>query len=277
MVLVLALVGYLLFVRTSHVDHELLRGLVIQRPPVEGLRAHPSLAESIDPSTSTFKVVKQAAKSDPGSTGIYEIEWTSSSKSLFEAGILFQLLPDSEKAHTALVDSRKQFGSKPQLTGETLSSGTAFGVPGVPGAVATSYTMTSTSSQGASGYAYTVLYQFDRAVVTELIERSGTHIDTSPAISVAQAERSLLASAEPGFSLVHSPTPVISTIVYAVVALALATAAYFAPEWAIAASARRREHREQKERERARSQYRARGRRAVRRHAAPAWRQPRRR
>lgn len=276
-VLGLAIGGYLLFIRTSHVDRQLLRNLVIQRTQVPGLRARPSLSQSIKPSSSTFKVVKDAAKSDPGSTGIYEIEWTSSNKSLFEAGILFQLLPDSQKAHTTLVDSEKQFGSKPQLTGENLAPGTSFAVSGVPGADANSYAMTDSSSGAASGYAYTVVYQTGRAVVTELLEWSNTTLSTAPADSIARSERSLLLRSEPGFSLVHTPTPVISTIVYVAVALVLAVGAYFVPEWAIAARARRRARHEEKERERARSQYRARGRRAVRRHRAPAWRQPRRR
>jgi len=273
-VLVLGLAGYFTFIRTSHLDRGLLGALLIHRTPVHVLRAKPTMASSVSPSTSTFAVVKKAGKRDPSRTGIYEIEWASSNKSALEAGMLFQLLPDPSEARTTLADSEKEFGKTPQLTGQTLAAKGTFSIAGVPGSTARTFAMTGSSSGAADGYAYTVLYRYDRSVVTELVESSSTKVSTSAASSIAQAEEALLRRAEPGFSMEHTTTPLVASLVFAAVALAVAAGAYFVPEWAVGALERRHERREEKERERARSEYRARGRRTVSRHKAAAWRRP---
>jgi hypothetical protein len=77
--------------------------------------------------------------------------------------------------------------------------------------------------------------------------------------------------------MLRTTTPVVASVVFGVIAVLIAAGAFFVPEWAPHALRRRRARHEAKKLENARSQYRARGRRAVRRHRAPAWRQPGRR
>jgi hypothetical protein len=276
-VVILAVAGFFVFIRASHVDRKLLGNLVVHQTSIHGLKPRPKLASSIALSTSSFKIVKQSTKTDPDATGIYEIEWTSSTKADLDAGILLQLLPDPASAHKALIDSEKQFGTKPQLSGETVSAGTAFSVPGVPAAHADSYAMKASATGKSSGYAYTVVFQQGRAVATELVESSDTKRSVEGAASLAHAEDALLVRAGPGFSMLRTTTPVVASVVFIAIALMIAVGAFFVPEWALEAWARRRAHQEAKARERARSQFQARGRRAVRRHRAPAWRQPGRR
>jgi len=276
-VIVLAIAGYFLFVRTSHIDRNLLGKLAIHSTPVKSLKAKPSVAHSLSLATNSEKVVKQSAKTDPAGTGLYEIEWASSSKAPLESGLLIQLLPDTTRGATAYADSKKQLSVKPQLSGETLASGVHFVIPSVPGAIAESYAMTTTSTGKPGGYAFTALFRLDRVVVTEIMETASTTLSTSAPSSIASAEYSQLQRAEPGFSMTRTTTPVIATIVYWVVALLIAVAAFFVPEFAMGELGRRRARHEERERARARSEYRARGRRAVRRHRAPAWRQTGRR
>jgi hypothetical protein len=267
--------GYLLFIRTPHVDDQLLGRLVIQRVSLPGVRALATVARPFSPSTSPE--LKQANESDPDRTGLYQTTWTNPSNADLGLGMVLQLLPDSRYARTILKSNEQQFISKFQLSGETLSAKTAFSVPSVPQARAVSYAMTSSSTNKANGYVYSVVFQVDRAVVVEVLKSSDTSRSTSGVISVAQAEAALLQRAEPGFSMLRTTTPIIASVVFGVIALLFAAGAFLAPEWAPDALNRRRARHEAKELENARSQYRARGRRAVRRHRAPAWRQPRRR
>jgi hypothetical protein len=276
-VVVIAVVGYVLFIRTPHVERQVLGNLVIPRTSVHGLPARPSLASSPSPSTSSIPVVKQAAKTDPDHTGLYAVEWTTSTNANLAVALVLQLLPDSRRARTALKPSQKQFVTNLSLSGETLSEQTAFSIPSVPQALAESYAMASSSTKAAEGYAYAIVFQMDRAVVAEIMKSPDTTRSTSDAISITQAENALLQRAEPGFSMLRTITPVIASVVFGVIALLFAAGAFFVPEWAPDALNRRRARHKAKELENARSQYRARGRRTVRRHRAPAWRQPRRR
>jgi len=114
-------------------------------------------------------------------------------------------------------------------------------------------------------------------VIAEVITLPGLIRSTSQATKVAQDEHALLLRDEPDFSMFRTTTPVLASAIFWVIAVLLAAAAFFLPEWAPEALSRRRASHAAKDLERARSQYRARGRRAVRRHRAPAWRQPGRR
>jgi hypothetical protein len=276
-VVVLAVGGYLLFVRTPHAERQLLGNLVIHRISVHGLPAIPAVARSASPSTTSIRVLKQAAKSDPDSTGLYEAAWSSTTDANLGVGMVVQLLPDSTRARTVLSANEKQFVTKLNLSGEILAQRTAFSVPSVPQARAESYAMSSSSTKAAEGYAYVVVFQVGRAVVVEIMKSSNTTRSTSDTISITQAEHALLQRAEPSFSMLRTTTPVVASVVFGVIALLIAAGAFFVPEWAPDALRRRRARHEAKELKNARSQYRARGRRAVRRHRAPAWRQPGRR
>ncbi len=276
--LALALAGFLLVIRSTHADHNLLGNLVIRRISISVLPSRPAYTSYIPPSDSPFKVIKDAAKKDPDRTGLYEKEWATSSNKTgnLEAGVLVQLLPDSKDAGEVFTKSKKQFVTSPSLTGQTVSAGIAFSVPSVPGAFAEWHAMASSSTNKADGYAYTAVFQVNRAVVGEVLAFP-TLRPLSDTTKIADAEHALLVRTEPSFSMLRTTAPVLASVIWWVVAVLVAAAAFFVPEWAPDVLERRRATHAAKELERARSQYRARGRRAVRRHRAPAWRQPGRR
>ena len=277
-VLVLALAGFLLVVRSTHADHDLLGNLVIRRISISALPSRPAFTSSIPASDSPFKVIKDAGKKDPDRTGLYEKEWATSTNKTgnLEAGLLVQLLPDSKTAGEVFTKSKKQFVTSPSLTGQTVSAGTAFSIPSVPGAFAEWHAMTSSSTNKSDGYAYTAVFRVNRVVVGEVLAFP-TLRPLSDTTKMAQAEHALLVRSEPSFSMLRTTTPVLASVIWWLAAVLVAAAAFFVPEWAPDMLERRRSSHAAKELERARSQYRARGRRAVRRHRAPAWRQPGRR
>jgi hypothetical protein len=275
-VVILAVIGYFLFIRTSRADPQLLSRLVISHTSVPRLQHREAVvSRSVPPSGSSFAVVRQSAKKNPNETGLYEIEWEVSASSPPQAGILLSLLPTDADATRAFHDSVKLLSSTPKLENATGSKPTPFPVPSVPGARASSSHL---SSSGKSvGYSYGIDVHSGRAVASIFVVTSDTTFSPSAAIKDAQNEYSVLVSNEPGFSLVQTVTPLVATIVYVAVAAVIAVGAFFVPEWAMRTRRRRRERHAQRERDRQRSQYRARGRRAVQRHKAPAWRQSARR
>jgi hypothetical protein len=277
-VLALALAGFLLVIRSTHADHGLLGNLVIRRISISVLPSRPAYASSIPASDSPFKIIKDAAKKDPNRTGLYEKEWVTPSDKTgnLEAGVLVQLLPDSKTAGEVFTKSKKQFVTSPSLTGQTVSVGIPFSIPSVPGAFAEWHAMTSSSTNKSDGYAYTAVFQMNRVVVGEVLAFP-TLRPLSDTTKIAEAEYALLVRGEPGFSMLRTTFPVLASVIWWVVAALVAAATFFVPEWAPGMLQRRHASHVAKELDRARSQYRARGRRAVRRHRAPAWRQPGRR
>ncbi len=265
-----------MIVPVTRAERTRLSGLIVKHTTVQGLRGRKAkISVSVPASSSTFAVVKHAAKTDPDHTALYETEWYITSSAPPEAGVLVDFLPDAATAHAVLADAVKLLDKPPALQGETGSTPVGFDVPSVPGVRAV-YSELTAGGQ-ATGYTYTVDFAYGRAVVSELIVSALKTASTTAAVADTRAEYALLQKREPGFSLVTTHLPVVATIVYVIVALVLAAAAYLLPEWLVAERARRRQRRQVRELERSRSQYKARGRRAVRRHRVPAWRQPTRR
>jgi len=273
-VVVLAVVVYLLVIPTSQKNEDLLGRLVIGRSSAPGVPSKPSGSQAVPPSTSTFGPVKQAAKGHPGQTGIYEREWDVTASAPPEAGLILEYLPDdSSAAATEAVVRQKVLSKAPTSNGETSSAPKRFAIPGVAGATAVSYALTDAATKKPAGFSYATDFRSGRAVVDELMVTTSASRSTAAAIEDAQAEHALLLREAPGFSLSPTRYPTVASIVFVIIALLVVLAAYFGPELAVSARDRQRAHREAKHQEQIRSQYRARGRRAVARHRAPAWRQ----
>jgi hypothetical protein len=278
-VLVLAGIGYVLFIPQSQVDRQLLGNLVITRTTLPGVPHKAKLEQSVKPSQSSFAVTRKAGRENPDETGVYAREWYVSSAAPPEVGVVLQLLPTESQAHALLPAVVAQLHTAPQLSGETASAPESFSIPGVPSARGESYLLSdsSTSPPKPVGSAYTDVFQHDRAVVSELMVSTSATRDTSAAVADALAETRLLEQNLPGFSMVTTTYPLTATAVYAAVTVVLAAAALLLPEFVVAQLERRRERRDERARRREREQYLARGRRTVRRQRAPAWSQHRRR
>ncbi len=266
-VVVVAVVGVIIFVAvlpSTHSDRAVLAGLSIRDPHVAGLKTKPTTAMSVSATKDTISTVKKAALRDPSETGVYEVEWQGTTgSSLREAGLLVQVLPDVSDAMAAIPVAVSDYEKKEP--GQTLVS--HFKVPGAQGS-GNAYAIKG-SSASESGTIYTAIFRVDRAVVIELVESLSMTVSPAPVQTIATAEASLLATRMPSFSLVKTSRPLWAVVLVIALAIALAAAAYFGPE----RMADRRVARDLRAQERARSQYRSRGRGAVKRGQAPAWRQ----
>lgn len=274
-VVVAAAAVYVFALPSTHVNRHLLANLAIRNPHVAVLGTKPVSAAPVSTTTSSISVLKKDARRDPDETGIYETEWTGSGSSAQnDAGLLIEVLPNVADAVTTLRASVQQFEKPPAAqAGETVTFVSHFHVPSTA-ATGNIYAIAASSSSGAhTGFAYTAAFRVDRAVVVELLELARASASPVAAQRIAGAEAALLATDAASFSMVQTTRPLLGTVLVGVGALVAAAAAYFLPEWVVA----RRAAREARARDRARSEYRSRGRRAVKRHQAPAWRQQRRR
>jgi hypothetical protein len=278
-VVVVAGIGFPIFVPVTRPDGKLLGRLVISHSALSTVPRKPTLTQSVSPSQSTFAVTRKAARRDPNDTGLYAREWYISSSGPPQAGIVLQFLPTVGQARAVLADVEKQLPAPPSLPDETAVSGASFAVPGVPGARGESFLLndTTTPSKSPVGTSYATVFRVGRAVESELIVATSAERDPQPIVADSQAEYRLLGRAEPGFSLARTHLPWASSLVFVAVTLAVAALALLAPEWLRDSVRRRRQRRHEREVRRAREQYLARGRRTVRRQKAPAWAQPRKR
>ncbi len=266
-VVVVAVVGVVLYavvLPSTHADRSLLATLSIRDTHVAGLKTKPTTAMSVSATKNTISTVKKAALRDPSETGVYEVEWEGTSTSaVSEAGLLVQVLPTVSDAMAAIPVAVSVYAKTEP--GQTLvshfpvagsqASGNAYAIKG--------------SNASETGTVYTAIFRVDRAVVIELVESSRTTVAPAPVQTIATAEATLLASRMPSFSLVKTSRPLWAVVLVIVAAIVIAAAAYFGPELL----ADRRVARDVRAQERARSQYRSRGRGAVKRGQAPAWRQ----
>lgn len=278
-VVVLAAVGFAVFIPLSRPDGKLLAKLVIRHTALTEVPHKASLAESVPPSQSSFAVTRKAARRHPEETGLYAREWYISSSGPPEAGVVLQFLPTVSAARSVFAAVEKELLKAPSLPDETAVSPSAFAVPGVPGARGESFLLddSTASSKSPVGSSYTTAFRVGRAVVSELMVTTMVTRDTTPIVSDGQASYRLLEKDEPGFSLAVSHIPWEASVIYVGVALVVAALALLAPEWLVGSVRRRRQRHHEREVRRAREQYLARGRRTVRRQRAPAWSQPRKR
>lgn len=276
-VVILAGVGYALFMPQTHIQRKLLGNLVISHTAVSSLPGKAKLQQAIAGSQSTFTVTKKAARAHPEVTGLYAREWYVVSGAPPEVGVVLQKLPTTAQARSVLRAVQAQLGTAPSLSTATASSPQPFSVPGVANAKGVSYLLSDPNTHAEIGTAYTDAFQQGTGVVSELIVETSSTRDPSAAIADVRAGSALLARLGPGFSMVVTTYAFVATIVYALVTVAAAVGAVFLPEFMAGRLRRRRARHQERELRKAREQYLARGRRTVRRGRAPAWSQTRRR
>jgi hypothetical protein len=278
-VLVLAGIGFSLFVPQSTPHRPLLGRLLFLHTAGPGVPAKAAVAQSVPPSESTFAVTRKAARADPNGTGLFVREWYVAANAPPEVGMIVQLLPDAARARAVATKVHDQVSVAPTLQGENAVSPKPFSVPGVANTDGYSFLLNDAvqSSKGTVGAAYKASVRVGRAIVTELMVTTVPSRDLGAIQRDVRDEAALLGRVLPGFSFVRTTTPVVASIVYGVVAAVLAALAVVLPELLVAWWHRRRERRIEREQRRSREQYLARGRRTVKRQRAPAWSQPRKR
>jgi hypothetical protein len=270
-VIVVGAIVAVVFVHSTHADSTLLGKLTVSEPHTSLLGKRPTQSQASDPSTSGLKEVKKAAAEDPTNTGQYLREWAAPKSAQDAAALLVSFLPSEEQAVRANRTATSLYGSTTAL-GTSYTRASQFTVPDVPGSSGTTFAAVTPTS-GQANTVYTITFQFGRAAVVEFVDVAQTALSQSDAESLAKAQYSLLRQTEPGFSIARSTWPWLASLLCGVITVVVAAAVFVVPEWV----GRTRDRRVAQAEFRSKSQYRSRGSRAVRRHRAPAWRQPRRR
>lgn len=278
-VVVLAGIGYSLFIPQTRPDDKQMAQLVISHSALSSVPRKAALSQSIPASSSTFAVTRKVARQHPDETGLYGREWYVTSAAPPEVGVVLQLLPTPALASSVFSNVKTQLSKAPTLQGATVTSSVSFTVPSVPDAIGESYLLLDSTAPSPTpvGTAYSAAYRVGRVVVSELIDSTSTTRSTTAMVSDVEAGATLLARTEPGFSLDRTTYPMTASLVYGAAAVVLAAGVVVLPELFVSLHRRRRQRHHDRERRRAREQYAVRGRRTVRRQRAPAWSQQRRR
>jgi hypothetical protein len=270
---VLAVVGYVVFVKQTHVDVHRVSALVIRHPGTRPglLKAAAPRAQLVPTSSSTYATVKKLGLRDPDETASFARTWQGVGATHRAATVLVDLLPDETAAATTRAEAAKLDLGATSFASAGFVRTSRFSVPGVAGSEGSVYAVPASATNPA-GTAYTLVYRVGRVVVSMLAETGPGGLTRSDAEAIARAEHDLVARVEPGFSLAVTTRQLWVSVVYIVVAAAVVLLALALPGLV------RRQRRVHQERAavRARYQYRARGRKTVRRHRTPDWSRPRR-
>jgi hypothetical protein len=259
-VLVLAGIGYKLFIPVHHVERGRLAGLVVSHPPA-GFTAKPASSSQVTAASNPFAEVKAAAKRSPNATGSYSVEWTATGSSSNGASILVSMLPTESDAVTVLRQAAQGYLKSTSFKSESYPFAGNFNVSGLPGAGAALYKVDPTKGDQRLAV---VAFRQSRFVAVEFVQQDSPAAAQAAAGTLARDERSHLQQVESGFSLVDTTYPTAASVILGVVAVLLAAGLVVVPP------AMRRGRRIQDERRAAsaRRQVRGRGHKIARHQAA---------
>lgn len=217
-VVVLAAVGYDRYVVDRRVVRSRLASLVVTQPP-PGYTKKPSSANQVSSATSPYGAYQSAVKRSPSRTGAYSVSWSNPASSNDSATILLSLLPSPAIARTVQGQAESKFLAANSFQGESYVRHGPVPVPiaGGQGAVYVAGSAKATTPPVAA-----VTFATGRAQVLVLVGQGGTPEATGAvAAAFAQDEYRLLQKRLPGFDLVSTTVPVLTSVVYWVVVLAL--------------------------------------------------------
>jgi hypothetical protein len=263
-VLVLALAGYFLFIPHTVAQDGRLESLLVQRPGIAGLQPAAAYSNAVPIGPGDPPPLIVAYDASPTKTGSWSIDWTSTGKALStsEASIVLDQMPTVAAARTLRPQLDAEFVEKSSYTSAGFTEDGTFGLPrGIAKGVTTTgatYRRAKSKNEPAATRAL-VSFQYGRAVVVLSNQAPGQ--TQSGATQLAEAELALLRKNEPSFQLGGSQYPLLSSILWWLVALAVVAACLVVPKLAIAARDRRRAHAEAM----ARSQFQMRGQKVLKR------------
>jgi hypothetical protein len=267
-VVVVAVAGYVVFVKSTRVDRASLSTLVIDRTGVSALKSKPVESELVPPQKSAYAAVKRAAASDPDGTGGDGKEWRGSTASGAAATQLVELLPSSAQARTVRAEAEAAYADAASLKAAHTTVTAHFTVPAAADAYGVSFaTAASSTTSATTGTA--IVFQQGRVVAVTYLQSSTGRLSRADATTMARAEDALLEREEPSFSLTQTTRPLALSVVYFLVTVLVAGLILLLPGLARRRRARRQARRE----EQARREYRARGAKSLRRRRQPAWAQ----
>lgn len=257
----LGIAGYLIWIPVHRPNAAKLAALA-RTAPVTGLRTHPRTRVT-DPSKSPLSTVKAAAASTPGETGSYALQWKGS-KPVTSGTLSLNVLPTDALAKGAALDAKTTALATSSLTAAGYGYGGKTPVHGIPGAKGVYYLTGSTATvTKTTGRAAVIVYRVGRVLVGVSVDAKGK-VATSTARALADAEYRHLRAVGTDPSLAVTSLPLVASILYVLVAVAVIVVAQIVPGLVVSARRRQLELRAADER-RARV---ARGSKVVKRHAS---------
>lgn len=219
-----AIVVFFVVIPVHSIQRARLSSLVPSQAPA-GFNKKPASSTQVAASNNPFPEVKAAAKSAPNSTGSYSIEWTKPSPSNDAASLIVSLLPSARDASKVQSQAKSNYLGQQSLKSASYNYVGPVAMPGVPGASSTLF-----SSSTGNPPLVVVAFQRGRTQATAFVGVTGpTASVESTARSVASSAYRHLNKVLPGFTLTKTSWPFVASIVYWLVALAVAAAAVLIP------------------------------------------------
>lgn len=259
-VLAVAAGGYFLVVPTHHdrqtrIVTSRLSQLAIASPGVTGFNDKPQQSAVQQASEIGITALTNAAKNDPGHTGVYARSWTKAKQGSDAIVVFAILLPTESEAQTVLGGVDKQVLAKNAEASNSLKQTSTFAVTGLDGSHGAIYEPTKPTKTSQ----VTVVTTFRQGRVVNLVQAAettntaaGRQTTQAHVESVSKAQAAHLRTLSPGFNLVElvrpagTSYPATASIVWIAGSLVVASVAGLAPVW-YRRSRRRREARRQAE------------------------------
>jgi hypothetical protein len=227
LVLLLAVVGYWTLFQTTGSDPKRLSTLVIESPGVAGLEK-PTSSQVVPPTQTTWSAFKKAAKTDPDQTGGFSKTWQAAKSSTSSLSVLVAYLPAASNATRLRNQVFADYTNAKNLKADDIAITSRFTLAGVPDSQGVSYQESASSSNGAAKGS-TVVFSAGRVVAVVYGTSSTDGSSDHDVRSVVREESALLQTRLPGFSMSEWTTSAFASMIYVLIALSVAGAAFVLP------------------------------------------------
>jgi hypothetical protein len=258
-VVVVAAVGFVVFIPTTRVNGADFSSLVVPHTGISQLVAKPEQWQAVPLRSSQFPALKGAAARAPQETGGWSALWGGSSTNVADyAELLVTQLPSAAEARTVQGDMEAVYLKPTAWSSQSLARTSMFHLATLPHSEGAMFAKAKTTSGPGASLA-TITFSLGHVAALEFVELSTPA--RAAAAGLAQREVAVLNRVEPRLSLARTVLPPVASLVYWLVAATLGLAAVFIPILVSQARARNQA--------RQRYQYAARGSKLLRRRAAP--------
>jgi hypothetical protein len=231
---VIAAVGFAIFIPVTHITHineSRLSSLVLQHSGISDLSSKPENSALLAPATDEFSALRAAEASQPDATGGWSILWGGTKTNIGDyAELLVAQLPSTADARAVLANMKMKYLSPSAWSSESFKRISSFVLAFPPGAGGAIFTKPKTKVIPAATLT-TIAFSFDHAAVLDFVELPSA--SRSAAVGLAKREFALLRSVEPGFSFTRTVVPMVTVVVYWVVAVILAGATLAVPAFVV--------------------------------------------
>lgn len=223
-VVIVAVVGYVQLIPIHHVERTRLSRLVVTAPGA-GFKVKPTSSTQVAASSSPFAAVKAAGKRSPNSTGAYSIQWTAPTSGQ-GASLLASLMPSVSDAEAVQAEAVKAYLAATSLKSQSYKLQGALSVrrcqtPRRP----PSCRHLQRCIRGSPWWCF------------ELTESSSSRSYSSPgrrwpgasAVALTRAEYLHVRRLGSGFSLTVTTWPLVASLVYGGVSVAIVAVLLLGP------------------------------------------------